>query len=234
MPRRGGTGGEPTRPAQPTLALGYDESVVCGVDEAGRGPLAGPVYAAAVVLDPFRPIDGLRDSKQLDAAAREGLAVAIRERALCWAVAVSTVEEIDRLNILQATLLAMRRAVDGLAITPTLARVDGNQPPSLRCGIEMIIGGDASHACISAASILAKTERDAHMCRLHERFPQYRFDRHKGYGTREHFELLIRHGACIEHRRSFAPVREVLAGGTSGLGGIGGPGGPGDHVALPL
>jgi ribonuclease HII len=212
MPRRAadsvgtGSGG-----GQPMLALGFDESVICGVDEAGRGPLAGPVYAAAVVLDPLRPVEGLRDSKQLDSSAREALARSIRERALCWAVAACTVEEIDRLNILQATLLAMRRAVDALAIAPTLARIDGNQPPSLRCAIEMMVGGDACEPCISAASILAKTDRDAHMCALHERFPQYGFDRHKGYATREHLELLVRHGACIEHRRSFAPVREVLA-----------------------
>jgi len=196
---------------QASLALGYDASVVCGVDEAGRGPLAGPVYAAAVVLDPGRPIAGLRDSKQLDAERREALAHEIRDRAVAWSVAACSVAEIDTLNILQATLLAMRRAVDGLGVEPTLARVDGNQPPVLRCGIETLVGGDALEPCISAASILAKTVRDAYMRQLHERIPYYRFDRHKGYGTREHLALLLRHGACDEHRRSFAPVRDVLA-----------------------
>jgi ribonuclease HII len=197
-------------PGQSTFSFGHDTTIVCGVDEAGRGPLAGPVYAAAVVLDPGRRIEGLRDSKQLDAPRREALAVEIRERALAWAVAACTVEEIDSMNILQATLLAMRRAVDGLGIEPTLARVDGNRPPILRCGIETVVGGDALDPCISAASILAKTVRDAHMGQLHERWPHYRFDRHKGYPTREHLALLMQHGACAEHRRSFAPVREAL------------------------
>jgi ribonuclease HII len=202
--RRGG------RPPQPGLDLPFDTAVVCGVDEAGRGPLAGPVFAAAVVLDPLRPIEGLRDSKQLAPSQREELAAAIRERAIAWSVAHCEVEEIDRLNILQATLLAMRRAVAGLAVLPTLARIDGNQSPRLDCGIELIVGGDALEPCISAASILAKTDRDALMTRLHERFPQYGFDRHKGYGTPEHLQALARHGACGEHRRSFAPVREAL------------------------
>lgn len=195
---------------QGVLALGFDTSVICGVDEAGRGPLAGPVVAAAVILDPSRPIDGLRDSKQLSAGRRERLAVLIRERALGWAVARASVAEIDRQDILRAALLAMRRAVAGLPIAPTLARVDGNQPPRLACGIELIVGGDAVEPCISAASILAKTVRDADMARLHARFPQYGFDRHKGYPTAEHVELLRRHGPCPAHRRSFAPVRAVL------------------------
>ena len=194
------------------LALAFDARIVCGVDEAGRGPLAGPVVAAAVILDPARPIDGLRDSKQLSAARREALAAAIRERAIAWAVARASVDEIDRLNILQAALLAMRRAVEALPVAPTLARVDGNRPPRLDCGIELIVGGDAIEPCISAASILAKTVRDEDMQRLHERHPAYRFDRHKGYPTPEHVELLRRHGPCDAHRRSFAPVREALGG----------------------
>jgi ribonuclease HII len=192
------------------LSLGFDTAVVCGVDEAGRGPLAGPVYAAAVVLDPQRPVEGLRDSKQLASAQREELAALIRERAIAWSVAWCSVAEIDRLNILRASLLAMRRAVAGLTVEPTLARVDGNQAPRLRCGVELLVGGDALEPCISAASILAKTDRDAAMVRLHLRHPEYRFDQHKGYPTREHLELLVRHGACREHRRSFGPVREVL------------------------
>jgi len=199
---------------QGALALGLDPRIVCGVDEAGRGPLAGPVFAAAVVLDPSRPIEGLRDSKRLPAARRDALADAIRERALGWAVAQASVAEIDRLNILQAALLAMRRAVEALPVTPTLARVDGNQPPRLSCGIELIVGGDATEPCISAASILAKTERDALMRALHARHPEYGFDRHKGYPTAEHLTLLRRHGPCAAHRRSFAPVRAVAGGGT--------------------
>jgi ribonuclease HII len=181
------------------------------VDEAGRGPLAGPVVAAAVILDPCGPIDGLRDSKQLTASRRELLALAIRERALGWAIGRASVDEIDRLNILQAALLAMRRAVTALPVAPTLARVDGNQAPRLACGVEMIIGGDAIEPCISAASILAKTERDAVMLRLHRKHPDYGFDRHKGYPTAEHLALLRQFGPCIAHRRSFAPVRAAAA-----------------------
>jgi ribonuclease HII len=197
--------------AQTSFPLVFDTRFVCGVDEAGRGPLAGPVVAAAVILDPARPIDGLRDSKQLTAARREALAQAIRERALGWAIARASVDEIDRLNILQAALLAMRRAVAALPVVPTLARVDGNQAPRLSCGIEMIVGGDASEPCISAASILAKTDRDAVMLRLHHEFPAYGFDRHKGYPTAEHLRLLRQFGPCIAHRRSFAPVRAAGA-----------------------
>lgn len=197
-------------PGQLGLAMPAFEGPVCGVDEAGRGPLAGPVYAAAVVLDPRRPIDGLRDSKVLTALRREQLSIEIRSRALAWAVASASVDEIDHLNILQASLLAMRRAVDGLQVAPTLARVDGNQPPRLRCAVELVIGGDASDPAISAASILAKCARDAVMVELHQRFPQYAFDRHKGYATAEHLKLLRDHGPCPDHRRSFAPVRELL------------------------
>lgn len=196
---------------QRALALAFDARVVCGVDEAGRGPLAGPVFAAAVILDPAQPIDGLRDSKQLSAARREALADTIRERAIGWAVARASVGEIDRLNILRASLLAMRRAVAALPVAPTLARVDGNQPPRLDCGVELIVGGDASEPCISAASILAKTARDAELLRLHARFPDYGFDRHKGYPTADHLARLRALGPCDAHRRSFAPVRALLA-----------------------
>jgi ribonuclease HII len=204
-------GPQPRGRPQATLGLGFDTTRVCGVDEAGRGPLAGPVFAAAVVLDPGRPIAGLRDSKQLSAARRQALALDIRRDALGWALGRASVSEIDRLNILQATLLAMRRAVAGLPVAPTLARVDGNQPPRLTCDVELIVDGDVLEPCISAASILAKTARDAAMLRLHLRFPAYRFDRHKGYPTAEHLELLHRHGPCVAHRRSFQPVRAALA-----------------------
>ncbi|MGE0801765.1 MAG: ribonuclease HII [Lautropia sp.] len=184
--------------------------IVCGVDEAGRGPLAGPVFAAAVILSPKRRIRGLRDSKQLRATERERLAGLIRERALAWAVAQASVDEIDRFNILQASLLAMRRAVDQLTPAPTLARVDGNRAPPLGCRVETIVGGDDRVAAISAASILAKTSRDAWMDALDTRFPQYGFIRHKGYGTPEHLAALASHGPCEIHRRSFAPVRLAL------------------------
>lgn len=183
---------------------------VAGVDEAGRGPLAGPVFAGAVILDPNRPIEGLRDSKTLSAARREQLAQAIRERALAWAVASASAAEIDELNILQATLLAMRRAVEALDPAPELCRVDGNRAPSLRCAVETLVRGDALDPAISAASILAKTQRDQAMLALHEAYPQYRFDQHKGYPSPHHLELLARHGPCVEHRRSFSPVRRAL------------------------
>lgn len=196
---------------QASLAPAVPPGPVCGVDEAGRGPLAGPVCAAAVVLDEAHPIDGLRDSKLLAEARREALALAVRGRARAWAIAWASVEEIDRLNILQATLLAMRRAVEALAVRPALARVDGNRAPRLPCAVQTVIGGDASDPAISAASILAKCARDDAMRALHRRFPHYRFDRHKGYPTAEHLELLRRHGPCPEHRRSFAPVRGLLA-----------------------
>jgi ribonuclease HII len=186
---------------------------VAGVDEAGRGPLAGPVFAGAVILDPHRPIEGLRDSKALSAARREQLAQTIRERALAWAVASASAAEIDALNILQATLLAMRRAVESLVPAPDLCRVDGNRAPSLRCAVETLVRGDALDPAISAASILAKTERDQAMRALHEAYPLYRFDQHKGYPSPHHLELLARHGPCVEHRRSFAPVRRALERG---------------------
>lgn len=186
--------------------------LIAGVDEAGRGPLAGPVVAAAVILDPARPIAGLADSKALTAARREVLFAQIQARALCFCIAQANREEIDRLNILQATLLAMQRAVQGLATTPARVLVDGNRLPVLAIPSEAIVKGDAKVAAISAASILAKVTRDRWCAQLHSRFPQYGFERHKGYGTAEHLAALAEHGACAEHRRSFAPVARVLEG----------------------
>lgn len=180
--------------------------LVCGVDEAGRGPLAGPVYAAAVILNPGRRVNGLADSKVLTSDRRDILAARIKERAIAWSVAWASVEEVDRLNILRAAMLAMRRAVEGLPVAAEEAWVDGNVCPALPCPAKAFVDGDAKHRMISAASILAKTERDAEMARLHERFPQYGFDRHKGYSTPEHLERLGRLGPCEIHRRSFYPV----------------------------
>ncbi|ADU99238.1 ribonuclease HII [Alicycliphilus denitrificans] len=185
--------------------------LVAGVDEAGRGPLAGPVVAAAVILDDQQPIVGLADSKALTAARRERLFDEIRAKALCCSVAEASVEEIDRLNILQATLLAMRRAVQGLRLKPTLALVDGNRLPRLDMPAEAIVKGDARVAAISAASILAKVTRDRWCAELHAQYPQYGFAGHKGYGTAEHLAALQAHGACPQHRRSFAPVARALA-----------------------
>ena len=183
---------------------------VAGVDEAGRGPLAGPVCAAAVILDPAQPIPGLRDSKQLSAEARQELAGLVRSRALAWAVAWADHEEIDRINILQASLLAMARAVAALHIEPHEVQVDGNQLPPVLLPVTAIVKGDSKVQAISAASILAKVERDAAMLQLHALYPQYGFDEHKGYPTPAHLEALDRHGACAIHRRSFAPVRRCL------------------------
>jgi len=181
--------------------------LVCGVDEAGRGPLAGPVYAAAVILDPARRVNGLADSKVLTAERRDVLAGRIKERAVAWSVAFATVEEIDRLNIFHASMLAMRRAVQALKVAPEEAWIDGNAcPPELGCAARAFVDGDALHKPISAASILAKTARDAEMTTLHERFPVYGFDKHKGYATAEHFATLGRVGPCEIHRRSFYPV----------------------------
>lgn len=180
-----------------------------GVDEAGRGPLCGPVYAAAVILDPARPIDGLNDSKKLSEKKREALAPLIRERALAWAVGVATVDEIDRLNILHAAMLAMRRAVEGLGVLPDEVLIDGNRvPPGLVVPARAIVGGDASEPVISAASILAKTGRDHEMMALAALYPQYGIARHKGYPTREHLAALREHGPSPIHRRSFAPVAQ--------------------------
>ena len=183
---------------------------LCGVDEAGRGPLAGPVVAAAVMLDPARPIDGLRDSKKLSARARERLADAIRERAAAWCVAEASVAEIDRLNILHATMLAMQRAVAGLARAPDDVWVDGNRCPDWAWRSQAVVKGDDKVAAIAAASILAKTSRDQFMCRLHEEFPAYGFAKHMGYGTAAHLAALQAHGACPQHRKSFAPVKLLL------------------------
>lgn len=190
--------------AQPPLRL------ICGVDEAGRGPLCGPVVAAAVILDPARPIVGLADSKKLSERKREALAPLIRERALAWAVAEASVEEIDRLNILHASLLAMTRAVEALGMRPDEAWVDGNRCPALSLPVRAIVGGDALEPAISAASILAKTARDAIMRTLHERHPQYGLAGHKGYPTAAHLAALRRHGVAPCYRRSFGPVRAIL------------------------
>jgi len=188
------------------------EDIVCGVDEAGRGPLAGPVFAAAVILDPKRPIEGLRDSKKLTEARRDELAPIIREHALAWAIAECSHEEIDSLNILQATMLAMRRAVEALRSVPTIALIDGNRCPRLPEAIRVhaVVEGDDKVHAISAASILAKTARDAALVALHQAYPQYAFDQHKGYSTALHLERLRAHGPCPVHRRSFAPVRALL------------------------
>jgi ribonuclease HII len=191
-------------------------TLVCGVDEAGRGPIAGPVYAAAVILDPARRVNGLADSKTLTSERREVLAGRIKERAIAWAVAHASVEEIDRINILRASLLAMRRAVEGLKIKPEEAWVDGNMCPDLPCAARAIVDGDATHKPISAASILAKTARDAEMCALHDRFPQYGFDQHKGYATAEHLEAVGRHGPCEIHRKSFYAVGVFFQGNLFG------------------
>lgn len=182
--------------------------LVAGVDEAGRGPLAGPVVAAAVILDPAQPINGLADSKALTARRRESLAAAIRARALAWALGVADVEEIDSINILQATLLAMQRAVAGLAVPPGRVLVDGNRLPRLECDAEAVVGGDASVAEIAAASILAKTARDATMRDLDRLYPLWGFAAHKGYPTPAHLAALRTHGPSPCHRRSFSPVRE--------------------------
>ena len=183
---------------------------LCGVDEAGRGPLAGPVMAAAVMLDPDRPIDGLRDSKKLSAAARERLADAIRERAAAWCVAEASVAEIDRLNILHATMLAMQRAVAGLGRAPDEVLVDGNRCPNWAWRSQAVVKGDDKVAAIAAASILAKTVRDQFMCSLNDDYPAYGFAQHMGYGTAAHLAALKAHGACPQHRRSFSPVKLVL------------------------
>ena len=185
--------------------------MIAGVDEAGRGPLAGPVYAAVVVLDPQRPIAGLDDSKKLSPKRREILALAIRERALGFAIASASAAEINALNILQATFLAMQRAVHGLCITPAEVWVDGNRAPRWDLPTRCVVGGDATVDAISAASILAKTARDGHMADLARQYPEYGFDRHAGYPTPAHLAALQRHGPCPEHRRSFAPVARHLA-----------------------
>ena len=192
-------------------AFAWDiQGLIAGVDEAGRGPLAGPVVAAAVILDDMNPIKGLNDSKKLSPLRREKLYDEIRAKALCCSVAQASVEEIDQLNILQATLLAMRRAVDGLRLKPHKVLVDGNRLPVLDVLAEAIVRGDATVPAISAASILAKVTRDRWCQELDQRYPQYGFAGHKGYGTAEHLAALRTHGACPEHRKTFAPVAQVL------------------------
>ncbi|OYU44885.1 MAG: ribonuclease HII [Burkholderiales bacterium PBB4] len=198
--------------AMTQAALVWDvPGLVAGVDEAGRGPLAGPVVAAAVILDERQPISGLNDSKKLTALRREKLFDEIRAKALCCSIAQASVQEIDALNILQATMLAMRRAVEGLRLVPGLVLVDGNRLPVLKVRGEAIVKGDALVPAISAASILAKVTRDRWCLELDAQYPQYGFAAHKGYGTAEHLAALQSHGACPEHRKTFAPVAQVLA-----------------------
>ena len=193
------------------LGLVFDTpGLVAGVDEAGRGPLAGPVVAAAVILDELKPIRGLKDSKVLTARKRERLFDEIHAKALCLSIAQASVEEIDTLNILQATLLAMKRAIEGLRLRPAKVLIDGNQLPKIRIRAEAVVGGDALVKSISAASILAKVHRDRLCLDLHREHPLYGFHDHKGYSTPEHLAALKAHGACPHHRRTFAPVREVL------------------------
>lgn len=184
--------------------------LLCGVDEAGRGPLAGPVYAAAVILNPRRPINGLADSKTLSEKKRIDLAAQIKRYALAWSVASCSAAEIDEINILQASLLAMKRAIETLHLLPQHIFVDGLHCPKVEIPSEAIVDGDSKVAAISAASILAKTARDAEMCRLHTVYPQYDFAQHKGYPTPDHLSRLQAHGVCPEHRRSYAPVRQRM------------------------
>jgi ribonuclease HII len=203
------------------VSLTWDvPGLVAGVDEAGRGPLAGPVVAAAVILDDLRPIRGLADSKVLSPKQRDRLYDQIMAKALCCSVAQASVEEIDTHNILQATMIAMRRAVEGLRLKPVKVLVDGNRLPTLDVLAEAIIGGDARVKSISAASILAKVHRDRLCEELHTQFPHYGFAAHKGYGTPEHLEALRLHGACLHHRRTFSPVAAVITPGTFGTSGI--------------
>lgn len=191
---------------QPDLFFDQDSALTAGVDEAGRGPLAGPVVAAAVILDPNRPIEGLADSKKLTAKKREALAPLIKERALAWCVAEASVEEIDEINILQATMLAMQRSVAGLATQPEFVQVDGNRLPKLPMMAEAIVKGDAKVAAISAASILAKTHRDAYMLEQAKKYPGYGFEKHMGYGTAEHIKAVETLGVLPIHRKTFKPI----------------------------
>lgn len=190
--------------------FGTSPQWIAGVDEAGRGPLAGPVVAAAVILDPDKPIEGVGDSKALTEKRREHLFDVIQERALAFCIARAEVEEIDSINILQATMLAMKRAVEGLSILPTHVQVDGNRCPDLRCSVEAVVRGDSKVAAISAASILAKVARDREMVALDSQYPGYGLAGHKGYGTKVHIEALKALGPTPIHRRSFAPVRALL------------------------
>lgn len=186
--------------------------LIAGTDEAGRGPLVGSVVAAAVILDPNKPIDGLNDSKKLTEKKREKLFIEIKEKALAWAIAESTAQEIDEFNILQASLLAMKRAIEALDVQPEHVLIDGNKLiPNLSISAEAVVGGDALHAEISAASILAKVTRDHQMLEMDQKYPQFGFAKHKGYPTKAHFEAIAEYGVIAEHRRSFAPVRNALA-----------------------
>ncbi|MDF0377202.1 ribonuclease HII [Methylophilus sp. YYY-1] len=188
--------------------------ILCGIDEAGRGPLAGAVYAAAVILDPSRPIAGLADSKKLSEAKRDALAITIKEQALAWGIANVSAQDIDRINILQASLLAMQRAYQAMCdqfhIQATLIQVDGNRKPAFQIPCEAIVKGDSKVAEISAASILAKTARDASLLELDAQYPEYGFAQHKGYPTALHLERLALHGVTPDHRRSYAPVKKLL------------------------
>lgn len=197
---------------QSEIEIHYNGYLLAGVDEAGRGPLAGPVIAAAVILDPARPIKGINDSKKLSESKREELAIAIREQAISWAVGRADVAEIDELNILHATMLAMSRAINGLSPAAEHALIDGNRCPVLQCTSQAIVKGDQRVISIGAASIIAKVTRDHEMLVLHEKYPEYGFNQHKGYGTKIHMEALQKFGATVIHRRSFSPVRRVLEG----------------------
>jgi ribonuclease HII len=185
--------------------------LICGVDEAGRGPLAGSVYAAAVILDPNQPIIGLADSKKLSEKKRDSLATEIKSKSLAWAIASCSAEEIDEINILQASLLAMKRAIEMLQVLPDLVQVDGNKCPKIALPCEAIVKGDSKVQAISAASILAKTARDAELYALDNQYPQYGFAKHKGYPTPYHLEMLSLHGVSVVHRRTYAPVRVLLS-----------------------
>jgi ribonuclease HII len=185
--------------------------LICGVDEAGRGPLAGSVYAAAVILDPNQPIIGLADSKKLSEKKRDSLATEIKSKSLAWAIASCSAEEIDEINILQASLLAMKRAIEMLQVLPDLVQVDGNKCPKIALPCEAIVKGDSKVQAISAASILAKTARDAELYALDIQYPQYGFAKHKGYPTPYHLEMLSLHGVSVVHRRTYAPVRVLLS-----------------------
>lgn len=196
------------------IELPYEtELLAAGVDEVGRGPLAGPVVAAAVILDPARPIEGLMDSKQLSEVKREALSVQIKQQALSWSLGRAEVDEIDRINILQASLLAMQRAVEGLSVRPNMALVDGNKLPKLDCPAEAIIKGDTKVAAISAASIIAKVARDNEMLELDEQYPGYGLAKHKGYPTKVHIQALSELGVSPIHRVSYKPVRQILDNG---------------------
>ena len=195
------------------IEIAESGDLIAGVDEAGRGPLAGPVVAAAVILDPNKPIEGLRDSKKLSEKERDDLAPLIKERALAWCVAHATVEEIEKLNILQATLLAMTRAVDGLPIEPKTVLVDGNRIPKMNRAVFAIIKGDDKVPAISAASIIAKTTRDGWLTELDKRYPEYGFAQHKGYGTKQHLDAIRSHGILPIHRKTFAPIAKMIAAG---------------------